>query len=181
MIKRAWLAVFFIVLSFGGVRPAYTQKINFIKDLSIKSDENDEQKSFLMVEGVDSDSQGNIYALAAREYKIQVYSAKGEYLRTIGKKGQGPGELEMALYILLDKEDNLYVFDFMKSAFVVFVLVKRIEMAYLFHFYDRAGNFVEELNRDFLPWIYKNGYVYTMKASQDFSECEVIRFKPSFK
>jgi DNA-binding beta-propeller fold protein YncE len=118
--KGVWLAVFFIVLLIPRVRPAHAQKINFIKDLSIKSDENDEQKSFLMVEGVDADSRGNIYALAAREYKIQVYSPKGEYLRTIGKKGQGPGELEMAVYILLDKDDNLYVFDYMKSAFVVF-------------------------------------------------------------
>jgi hypothetical protein len=120
MRTMAFLTIFIIALFSPVVRRAYPQKINFIKDLSIKSDENDELKSFLMVEGVDADSRGNIYALAAREYKIQVYSPKGEYLRTIGKKGQGPGELEMPFYILLDKDDNLYVFDYTKSAFVVF-------------------------------------------------------------
>jgi len=345
--KGVWLALLFIVLSISGAFPAFAQKINFIKDLSIKSDENDEQKSFLMVEGVDADSRGNIYALAAREYKIQVYSPKGEYLRTIGKKGQGPGELEMPFYILLDKDDNLYVFDYTKSAFVVFSpegkyirnistkgqyreipdrivfdsrgnfiigsdrirensfkisrydkdfnqgedlyvktglvswlqkgggvtiqaprytpgvvwamddkenifvcynktydievyspekkLIRTVTRKFtpekvpeeeieqivkqsrgmlaerdiprfkppvrrlfvvdgylfvqkwvksdkaIFDVFDENGNYEEEISLDFLPRICKNGYVYTVKASQDFSECEVIRFKTNFK
>jgi hypothetical protein len=51
----------------------------------------------------------------------------------------------------------------------------------IFDVFDQNGNYVEEISLDFLPRICKNDFVYTVKASRDFSECEVIRFKPNFK
>jgi hypothetical protein len=95
-------------------------KIEFIKDLSLKSNKNDEKTSFLSADLIDADSQGNIYVFSGRERKIQVYDSKGVYLRTVGKRGQGPDEYEIPLYIVLDKSDNLYIFDFMKAAFLKF-------------------------------------------------------------
>ncbi len=38
------------------------------------------------------DSEGNIYISDMGNYRIQKFSAKGQYLSTIGRKGQGPGE-----------------------------------------------------------------------------------------
>ena len=345
MNRKSWIFALLVIVV-AGCEPAYAQKVRFIKDLSIKSNENDEKTSFLSVENVNADLHGNIYALASRECKIQVYNPKGEYIRTIGKKGQGPGELEMPFSVLLDKDDHIYVFDFNKMAFVVFdpqgrylknlstkgkfqsfpdrifidsrgnfvigyesmsgdsfrisrfgrefdsgedlyaktgmvsflhkpggvltqapfppgmvwtldekdnlyvcfnqtydievhspdlklirtisrkvvrdevsraeieeslkrskglltagdfpkykpalrrmfivsgrlfVLVKRMDEAYLFHVFDQEGDFVEELKLDFQPWIFKNGFVYAIKANPDLSECEVMRFKVEFK
>jgi len=38
------------------------------------------------------DSEGNIYIMDAGNARIQKYTATGEYLATIGRSGQGPGE-----------------------------------------------------------------------------------------
>jgi len=41
------------------------------------------------------DDIGAIYVLEARAAQIKVFDASGRFLRTIGRKGQGPGELEL--------------------------------------------------------------------------------------
>lgn len=131
MKERIRIFVMIIVIVVLGFSAAFAQKIELAKDLSIKSNENDEKTSFLAAYGVEADSMGNIYVLASKECKIQVYNPKGEYVRTIGRKGKGPGELEMAVNIVVDDADNLYVFDLGKSAFLEF---------------DSQGRFVRNLS-----------------------------------
>jgi len=59
---------------------------------------------------VTRDKSGNIYILDSGNYRIQKYDAKGKYLKTIGRKGQGPSEFNgRPLSLGSDTEDNLYV------------------------------------------------------------------------
>ncbi len=73
--------------------------------------ENDENYMFNGVTNIAIDSQGNIHVLDRGNFRIQVFDHKGQYLKTIGKKGQGPGEFENPARLFLDNQDNIYVTD----------------------------------------------------------------------
>jgi hypothetical protein len=80
------------------------------EELSI-GNENDENYMFNGVTDVATDSQGNIYVLDRMNFRVQKFDHNGQYLQTIGKKGQGPGEFERPARLLLDTQDKIYVTD----------------------------------------------------------------------
>jgi hypothetical protein len=78
-------------------------KYELSEDLRIGS-ESDPQKFFYTVLDIDADVAGNIYVVDAHNYRIQVFDSLGRYIRTVGRKGQGPGEFEYPFFIRLDEE-----------------------------------------------------------------------------
>ena len=55
-------------------------------------DTDDEDEFFGVIVRITSDSQGNIYALDSQLSEVKIYSPDGEYLNSIGREGEGPGE-----------------------------------------------------------------------------------------
>lgn len=51
---------------------------------------------FGIVTDIEQDEEGNLYVLDSQLSEIKVYSAEGEYLNTIGREGEGPGEFRAA-------------------------------------------------------------------------------------
>jgi sugar lactone lactonase YvrE len=51
---------------------------------------------FGIVTDIEEDADGNLYVLDSQLNEIKVYSAGGEYLNTIGREGEGPGEFRNA-------------------------------------------------------------------------------------
>src|SRR5688572_29611828 len=49
---------------------------------------------FARITGVITDVEGNIYVADSRTFNIRVFDEGGRLLRTIGRKGGGPGEFE---------------------------------------------------------------------------------------
>jgi hypothetical protein len=78
------------------------------EDLSIGR-EDDDNYVFYGGISIDVDDQGNIYVLEGGNCRLQKFDLTGQYLQTIGKKGQGPGEFESPWGLLLDKENNIYI------------------------------------------------------------------------
>lgn len=76
------------------------------------------------------DEDGNFYVLNSGNFRIQVYDRYGKYIKSIGKKGQGPGEFESPFEIELDKKGNIYVYDFAKRGLLVF---------------DKEGNYLRRI------------------------------------
>jgi hypothetical protein len=139
------------------------------------------------------DEKDNLYACFNKAYAIEVFSPDRKLIRTISKTVP-PVEVSKADIDELMKRSRglLSAGDFPKykpvirRMFIVngrlFVLVKRIdEKRLLFHVFDQNGSFVEELNLEFQPWVFKNGFVYTMTTNPDATECEVMRFRVEFK
>lgn len=71
----------------------------------------DENYVFYRVLDLEVDNKGNIYALDAGNHRIQKFDKDGNYLQTIGRQGQGPGEFERPSRIFLDGQNNIYVAD----------------------------------------------------------------------
>ena len=97
------------------------------EDLSI-GNEKGENSLFYGIVDIALDSQDNIYVLEYRNNRIQKFNKDGKYLQTIGRKGQGPGELQSPFQILLDSEDNIYIND-----------DRKIKC------FDKEGNFFKEI------------------------------------
>ena len=49
-----------------------------------------------------------------------MFNEKGDFLGTIGKKGQGPGEFEAPSSMFIDHQDNLCVHDVVRMGLAVF-------------------------------------------------------------
>jgi hypothetical protein len=73
----------------------------------------EENLSFKEPSDIVRDSAGNLYILDAGNNRIQKLDSEGRFIKTIGRKGQGPGEFQGARSMDIDSEDNLFVFDVM--------------------------------------------------------------------
>ncbi len=57
------------------------------------------------------DSKGNLYVLDSGNHRIQKFTPDGQYVTTIGNKGQGPGEFVYPLSLDVDPKGYLHVSD----------------------------------------------------------------------
>jgi hypothetical protein len=93
--------------------PLYGEDVlEFREELTIGVAEGDEEYMFQMLNDVEADEQGNIYVVEGRLALIRVYDENGGYLRSIGRKGQGPGEMQMPIYVQITTQDEVLVHDY---------------------------------------------------------------------
>lgn len=111
--------------------PVYGKiKLDLVEDLSIGNEEN-ENYMFYSLTSLAVDDKGNIYVLDFGNCRVQKFDNKGNYIKTIGRKGQGPGEFERPERIFVDKK-NIYVLEFTKM-----------------HIFDLEGNFLRTIKTGF--------------------------------
>lgn len=67
--------------------------------------------SFSWVKGIDADSTGRIFIYEHSTQDIRVFGPDGTYLKTLGRKGAGPGELRNAEGIAFARDGTLWVRD----------------------------------------------------------------------
>jgi len=80
----------------------------------------DENYMFNKPWDVAEDSEGNIYIVDLGDSCVKKFSPEGEYLKTFGRQGQGPGEFGQCRYIEIDKDDTIYIRDLMFDRIQVF-------------------------------------------------------------
>ncbi|MGD2245531.1 MAG: NHL repeat-containing protein [Candidatus Aminicenantes bacterium] len=97
------------------------------EDLNIGR-EDDDNYLFYQPRNISIDDQKNIYILERGNHRIQKFSKDGQFLQTIGKKGQGPGEFERPYSLFVDKNNAIYVSDRGKI-----------------HFFDSTGEFAKTI------------------------------------
>jgi hypothetical protein len=92
--------------------PLYGEiKFELEEDLSIGT-EDDENYRFYRVRDIEVDIQGSIYVVDMSNYRIQKFNRNGNYIQTIGRQGQGPGEFELPTKIRINETTgNIYVKD----------------------------------------------------------------------
>jgi len=100
----------------GDIKPVY--------DVSLKREvlygENPNVILGSVIDGISVDVKGRIYIEDSNEYKIHIFNYDGSYLKSVGRKGRGPGEFQNIrihridkdfLYVLDDRQFKLSVFD----------------------------------------------------------------------
>jgi len=97
----------------------------------------DENHQFFQVHGVMTDETGNIYVLDSGNKRVQKFDSEGKYLLTIGKEGNGPGELAFPGQMDVDEE----------KVFIVDPSNGKIEV------FDQLGESIACINPNFMPQI----------------------------
>jgi len=86
----------------------------------VVGESDDLEKSFSQLGSFVVDDDGLIYALDFKEQKIKVFDSDGQFLRSFGQKGQGPGELQMPAGLHLAPANELAVDDVLGKKMVYF-------------------------------------------------------------
>jgi hypothetical protein len=108
-----------------GVKHVMNPKESIEKQATVKLKEawriggEDDEEIFGVITDILADADGNIYMLDAQLNEIKVYSEDGEYLRTIGREGEGPGEFRGAFSMFLVPGGNIGVLQTFPSKIVV--------------------------------------------------------------
>lgn len=82
--------------------------MSLTEELSIGGGEKDEEV-FSESIFINVDSNGNIYVTDMKLNNIKVFDSSGVHIRTIGKEGQGPGELSMPTGIQITPDGEIMV------------------------------------------------------------------------
>jgi len=77
--------------------------LEFKEDFSLGGSEAQGDYAFDKVGTFIVDDAGMIYVLDTKSAHIKVFDTSGKYLRTIGRKGQGPGELERPMTLSINR------------------------------------------------------------------------------
>jgi len=68
------------------------------------------------------DDRGEVYALDRKEAEVSVFTSQGVLVRTIGKKGQGPGELQGPREIRITPQQEIMITDGSARQLVFFTI-----------------------------------------------------------
>ena len=60
-----------------------------------------------------SKEQGHVWIIETAAHRISVYNTEGDFLKSIGSRGSGPGEFNFPTHIWIDKDGIAYVVDAM--------------------------------------------------------------------
>lgn len=70
-----------------------------------------EQYAFAQIGDIAINSEGTIYVSDMIDHCIKAFDSNGNYIKTIGQKGQGPGEFSGPINVEIGPQDKIYVMD----------------------------------------------------------------------
>jgi len=88
--------------------PEHTKQAEYILSFPRESDEGIYLKK---ATAISVDLLGNIHVVDSGQNKILVFSKKGEFLKSLGRSGQGPGDLLAPEKICFDAANTMYVYE----------------------------------------------------------------------
>jgi hypothetical protein len=88
--------------------------LTWVREWGGESPEGDAQV-FYQPKDIEIGRDGRVYIADAGNNRIVVFDSLGHYQRTIGKKGQAPGEFFDPMDLAIDNQDNIIVSDFENS------------------------------------------------------------------
>jgi len=103
--------------------PIYGEDVfNLKEELSIGEAEGREKYMFSRLSRIVVDKEERIYVLDSKEAHIKVFDKNGDYVKTVGKKGQGPGEMSLPFSICITSQNEIMVQDLNNHCIMFFSL-----------------------------------------------------------
>ncbi len=116
------------------------------------------------------DDQGRVYVMDWGDVHIKVYDSQGRFLRTIGRKGQGPGEFDMPAFFDLMSGGKICVLDGRQRRITILTNEGQYVSSFRFDGFFRALA-IDGQDRLFLA---KYGAAEELKLSTEFREVPYI-------
>ena len=168
-----------------GKMPGVPSQMRIKKELVIGESSGRDEYMFGEAREVAVDDSGRIFVLDYKKTLIRVFDRNGVYLKTIGRKGQGPGELQTPLHIFTTWQKEIMIEDHAPRQFVFYSwngeFLRNVSYARVFIFttgIDSAGNIigivqtgepdgnVQVLNRYSPEFEYLHTVGYTIKGNR---------------
>jgi hypothetical protein len=86
----------------------------------VGGDSESEEEFFGVINQLTADRDGNVYLLDRQLSEVKVFSPNGEYSRTLGREGEGPGEFRRGLDMFFLPNGNLGVLQLAPGRIVMF-------------------------------------------------------------
>lgn len=103
---------------------------------AIGAAEGAEHEMFGEIAGVAFDASDNLYVLDRSNARVMVYGPTGRFIRQIGRKGQGPGELTVPMQLAIADDGTVVVMDLARPAYSLFrpdgTFIRNVAMEGLF-------------------------------------------------
>ena len=87
--------------------PGAPKGVRLVHELTIGNETDTDDQMIFEIRSVQVGAGGEIFVLDGKIGQIKVYGPGGRHLRTIGKKGQGPGELQSPTRMAMTPDGNL--------------------------------------------------------------------------
>jgi len=94
--------------------------VTIIKERQIGELDGPEEFLFDYVSDVAVNSKGDIYVADSRLNEVRKFNKDGEYLLSLGRRGQGPGEFQSVNIVSVNSHDELIAFDAMLRRISIF-------------------------------------------------------------
>ncbi len=95
-------------------------QLDLEEDLSIGLEEGDEKYMLNQPQDVQVTDDETIYIMDWGDKCIKAYDSEGQYLRTIGREGVGPGEFSTPVYMDISADGKIFLMDGRNQRVVVF-------------------------------------------------------------
>jgi len=109
------------------------------EELTIGTAEGAEEYMFFRLRGLAVNGQGEVFTLDQQKPRVDVFSGEGRHVRSIGRKGQGPGEFVTPFFIALAPAGELMVGGMDKLSF-----------------FDHSGGFLRSQENTVQPFAFIN-------------------------
>jgi hypothetical protein len=107
---------------FGNEPQSDTDKFHIREELSIGTSEGKPEYMFSRISAVAVDDGGRIYVLDYSDAELRVFDRAGKHIRTIGRRGQGPGEFIAPFSLGITAQNTIMVHDLMNRRISYFSL-----------------------------------------------------------
>jgi hypothetical protein len=106
----------------GSLKEVYeTGIVDLDLSLEIGGDDVEDENAILYApSGFAIDAAGNIYVLDYKLHCMKIFGPSGDYIKTIGREGEGPGEFRGASRIAIDASGRIYTHDYLNKRFQIF-------------------------------------------------------------
>lgn len=101
--------------------PDFPATLSINEELSLGKGES-EESMLLAPAAVDIDQNGNIYVIDRKAVQIKVYDPQGNFVRAIGRRGQGPGEFQTIWSFQVTPQQTIFVCDHSSRRIMFFSL-----------------------------------------------------------